>query len=104
MTEDSKIEASKGKAPRRRITMDAQLLSYWEREALRLDALAADARWGWMSRSYARKAERARAQANRSAAREAARTPETQNSEGQEPAARELGTRGSGAPDSRTET
>jgi len=68
----------KSRPPRRRVTLDSQLLTYWEREAARLDALAAAARWGWMARSYARKAERARAQAARSGDREAAReqTPE----------------------------
>lgn len=59
--------------PRRRVTLDAQLLTYWEREAARLDALAAAARFGWIARGYARKAERARAQAARSAEREAVR-------------------------------
>ena len=65
--------SAKSGAPRRRVTLDHQLLTYWEREARRLDALAAAARWGWIARGYARKAERARAQAARSAAREAAR-------------------------------
>ena len=60
--------------PLRRVTLDSQLLTYWEREARRLEALAASARWGWIARGYARKAERARAQAARSADREAARS------------------------------
>ncbi|SFG63074.1 hypothetical protein [Methylobacterium gossipiicola] len=63
----------KPRPPRRRVTLDAQLLTYWEREATRLEALAAAARFGWVARGYARKAERARAQAARSAEREAAR-------------------------------
>ncbi|MCJ2083198.1 hypothetical protein [Methylobacterium sp. J-090] len=65
--------SSKPNVPPRRTTLDAQLLTYWEREARRLEALAAGASWGWVARRYARKAERARAQAARSAAREAAR-------------------------------
>ncbi|WP_443136633.1 hypothetical protein [Methylobacterium sp. Leaf399] len=59
----------------KRVTLDGQLLSYWEREALRLDQLAAKASWGWIARGYARKAARARAQAERSRAREAERAP-----------------------------
>ncbi len=58
---------------RPRITLDGQLVGYWEREAARLDALAAEARFGWQQRRYLRKAEQARAQAERSRAREAAR-------------------------------
>ncbi|MFC5553998.1 hypothetical protein [Methylobacterium iners] len=56
-----------------RITLDGQLVSYCEREALRLDALAARARWGWVARRYERKAARARAQGERSRLRETAR-------------------------------
>ncbi|MGU3665692.1 hypothetical protein ACLBX9_16045 [Methylobacterium sp. A49B] len=56
-----------------RITLDGQLLSYWEREATRLDALAATASFGWQRRRYQRKAEAARAKAQRSREREAAR-------------------------------
>lgn len=62
------------KPPRRRITLDTQLMSYWEREAHRLDALAAGSRWGWVARRYARKAEHARAQADRSRTRESGRS------------------------------
>lgn len=58
---------------RPRVTLDGQLLGYWEREAARLDALAAQARFGWVSRRYTRKAGQARAQAERSRARETAR-------------------------------
>ncbi|MDP4023465.1 hypothetical protein Q8W71_12575 [Methylobacterium sp. NEAU 140] len=58
---------------RRHVTLDGQLLDYWGREAARLDALAQAARFGWQKRRYARKAEQARAQAERSRAREAAR-------------------------------
>ena len=57
----------------RRVTLDGQLVGYWEREAARLDALAAGASFRWMARSLARKAERARAMAARSRAREVAR-------------------------------
>jgi hypothetical protein len=56
-----------------RVTLDGQLVSYWEREAQRLDALADAARWNWSARSLRRKAERARAEGARFAAREAAR-------------------------------
>ena len=57
----------------RRITLDGQLVGYWTREATRLDALAAVARFGWQRRRYERKAAQARAQGERSRAREAAR-------------------------------
>lgn len=60
---------------RSRITLDSQLMTYWEREAHRLDALAARSSWAWMARRYARKADRARAQAMRSRDREIARAP-----------------------------
>ena len=65
----------KARPPRRRVTLDSQLLTHWEREATRLDALAASTTWGWIARGYARKAARARVQASRSAEREAARKP-----------------------------
>ena len=71
--QDLDVKDATARAPRRRITLDSQLISYWEREAQRLDALAAKARWGWMARGFARRAERARAQGARSAAREAQR-------------------------------
>ncbi|WP_425324699.1 hypothetical protein [Methylobacterium soli] len=58
---------------RARITLDSQLVTYWDREAARLDALAGKARFGWIARRYRRKADVARAQAERSRAREAAR-------------------------------
>jgi hypothetical protein len=73
MTEIFMAGAKDTKVPRHRVTLDSQLMSYWEREARRLDAMAANARWGWMARTYLRKAERARAQGARSAAREAER-------------------------------
>lgn len=57
----------------RRVTLDGQLVDYWEREARRLDLLAQHATFGWMARSYARKAERARANAARSRDKEIAR-------------------------------
>ena len=60
-----------GRKPR--ITLDGQLLGYWEREAARLDGLAQRATFKWMARSYARKAERARANAQKSRAKEIAR-------------------------------
>ncbi|MHB2209498.1 hypothetical protein [Methylobacterium sp. CM6257] len=65
----------------RRITLDGQLLSYWEREAARLDRLAAAARFAWQRRRLLRKAEAARAKAAVSRQREAARghdNPETE--------------------------
>jgi hypothetical protein len=58
---------------RTRITLDSQLVTYWDREAARLDALAGKARFGWIARRYRRKAELARTQAERSRGREAAR-------------------------------
>lgn len=57
----------------RRITLDGQLVGYWAREAARLDALAAEARFGWQRRSLERRAAYARAQGERSRVREAAR-------------------------------
>ncbi|MCJ2018908.1 MULTISPECIES: hypothetical protein [unclassified Methylobacterium] len=57
----------------RRVTLDGQLLGYWEREAARLDSLAAAARFAWQRRRLARKAETARAKAATSREREAAR-------------------------------
>jgi hypothetical protein len=57
----------------RRVTLDGQLLGYWEREAARLDGLAGSARFAWQRRRYLRKAEAARAKAQVSRAREAAR-------------------------------
>lgn len=61
------------KAAQLRVTLDGQLVDYWSREAVRLDAMAAQARFGWQKRSLARKAERARTQAERSRSREATR-------------------------------
>ena len=63
----------RGGASRSRVTLDGQLLSYWEREARRLEGLAGKARWGWVARGLRRKAERARAQGAVFAAREEAR-------------------------------
>jgi len=57
----------------RRITLDGQLLGYWEREAARLEALAAATRFVWQRRRYLRKAETARSKAELSRRREAAR-------------------------------
>lgn len=56
-----------------RITLDGQLLGYWEREAARLEALGAVARFAWQRRRYLRKAEAARTKAQVSRQREAAR-------------------------------
>lgn len=54
-------------------TLDAQLVRYWEREAARFEGLAQRARFGWLGRGYGRRAQRARALAERFRAREAAR-------------------------------
>ncbi|GEP00238.1 hypothetical protein [Methylobacterium haplocladii] len=56
-----------------RVTLDGQLVAYWEREAARFDELQERAAIKWMARSYARRAERARALAETSRRREAAR-------------------------------
>ena len=56
-----------------RDTLDGQLVGYWEREAARFDLLTRRAPFRWMARGYARKAERARAMAERSRAREVSR-------------------------------
>ena len=58
-----------------RTTLDGQLVEYWAREAARLDALAASARFGWQKRRLQRKAEAARLQGARSEAREVERRP-----------------------------
>jgi hypothetical protein len=57
----------------KRITLDGQLLDYWERQAVRLEALAASSSMAWQRRRYQRKAEAARAKAERSRQREAQR-------------------------------
>ncbi|MGT2480531.1 hypothetical protein ACU4GR_20660 [Methylobacterium oryzae CBMB20] len=49
----------------RRVTLDGQLLGYWAREAARLEALAAAARFAWQRHRYLRKAEAARARRSR---------------------------------------
>lgn len=54
-------------------TLDAQLIRYWEREAGRFEALAQRARFGWLGRGYARRAQRARDMAERARAKEVAR-------------------------------
>lgn len=54
-------------------TLDAQLIRYWEREAARFEALAQRARFGWLGRGYARRAQRARDMAERARAKEVAR-------------------------------
>ncbi|MCJ2015444.1 hypothetical protein [Methylobacterium sp. J-076] len=64
--------------PLPRATLDGQLVDYWLREAARLDALAAQARFGWQKRGLARKAARARGQAERSRVRESARAGTTE--------------------------
>lgn len=58
---------------RPRITLDGQLVTFWDREAARLTALAEATRWRWLARGYARKAERARAKAEVSRIREVSR-------------------------------
>ncbi len=75
--------ALKGRRPR--ITLDGQLVTYWDREAARLDRLAAQASFGWSARRFARKADRARALAAQSRAREIARgnLPADASSEGE---------------------
>ncbi len=54
-------------------TLDAQVMRYWEKEAARFDGLAARASFGWLARSYARRAKRARDMAERARAKEVAR-------------------------------
>ena len=54
-------------------TLDAQLIRYWEREAARFEALAERARFGWLGRGSARRAQRARDMAERARAKEVAR-------------------------------
>ena len=56
-----------------RTTLDGQLVGYWAREASRLEALAAAARFGWQQRRFLRRAADARARGARSEAREDAR-------------------------------
>lgn len=70
-----------GKTARLRVTLDGQLVDYWSREAARLDMLASQARFGWQKRRLTRKAERARAQAERSRSREAGRTWQAREAE-----------------------
>ncbi|SFK86742.1 hypothetical protein [Methylorubrum salsuginis] len=54
-------------------TLDAQVMRYWEKEAARFDGLAARASFGWLARSYARRAKRAREMAERARAKEVVR-------------------------------
>ena len=56
-----------------RVTLDGQLVGYWDREAARLDAIAATMRFAWQRRRTMRKAADARAKAEQSRQREAAR-------------------------------
>lgn len=58
-----------------RVTLDGQLVGYWDREAARLDTMAASARFAWQRRRLLRKAAEARAKAERSRQREVARSP-----------------------------
>ncbi|TXN04846.1 MULTISPECIES: hypothetical protein [unclassified Methylobacterium] len=58
-----------------RMTLDGQLVGYWDREAARLDTMATAARFAWQRRRLMRKATEARAKAERSRQREAARSP-----------------------------
>jgi hypothetical protein len=74
MSEEAKSnEGAKSMTGTARVTLDQQLIVYWERQAQRFDRLAAEARWGWAARNYARKADRSRSKAEVSRAREAAR-------------------------------
>lgn len=59
--------------PGTRVTLDTQLNDFWTREATRLEAMAAQARFGWQKRRLLRKAVSARHQAERSWQRETAR-------------------------------
>jgi len=65
----------------RRVTLDGQLLGYWEREAARLETLATAASFAWQRRRLLRKAEAARAKAAISRQREVARGYEVGPSE-----------------------
>ena len=65
----------------RRVTLDGQLLGYWEREAARLETLAAAASFAWQRRRFLRKAEAARGKAAISRARDVARGQEVGPSE-----------------------
>ena len=56
-----------------RTTLDGQLVGYWAREATRLEALAAAARFGWQKRRFLRRAADARVRGAQSQAREDAR-------------------------------
>lgn len=56
-----------------RTTLDGQLVGYWAREADRLEALAAAARFGWQKRRFLRRAADARVRGAQSEARETAR-------------------------------
>ncbi len=56
-----------------RLTLDSQLVAYWEREAARFDDLAKRAAFKWMARGFTRRAESARVEAGKSRTREAAR-------------------------------
>ncbi|MCJ2116102.1 hypothetical protein MKK65_05780 [Methylobacterium sp. J-001] len=57
----------------RRITLDGQLVGYWDREAARLATMAAASRFAWQKRRLSRKAAEAQAKADRSRQREADR-------------------------------
>ncbi|SFL68424.1 hypothetical protein [Methylobacterium pseudosasicola] len=57
----------------RRVTLDGQLVGYWDREAARLETIAATTRFAWQKRRLLRKAAEARAKAERSRQREAER-------------------------------
>jgi len=58
-----------------RVTLDGQLVGYWDREAARLETIAAGTRFAWQKRRLLRKAAEARGKAERSRQREAARDP-----------------------------
>jgi hypothetical protein len=64
-----------------RVTLDGQLVGYWDREAVRLEAIAASSRFGWQRRRTLRKAAEARTKAERSRQREATRNAAAQPAE-----------------------
>ncbi|MCJ2032808.1 hypothetical protein [Methylobacterium sp. J-068] len=85
MSEAIKGDEIRARMARRRVTLDGQLVSYWDREALRLETLAEGARWNWTARGHRRRAERARAKSAVFAERERARAA-TPGESGPDPA------------------
>ncbi|HJE22284.1 MAG TPA: hypothetical protein K8W01_01305 [Methylorubrum populi] len=72
-------------------TLDAQLLRYWEREAIRFEGLAAQAGFAWIARGYARRAQRAREKAEQARAKEVARGRLPASGAAEDPAGDSLG-------------